>query len=46
MSHGGHHILKCGSCGKVIGQCRCMDPGKEIRTGTCAECRAKALETA
>lgn len=39
---GGHYIESCRSCGSVISQCRCMDPGKEQRWGTCDACRAKA----
>jgi len=42
MSHSGHHIEKC-SCGAVISQCRCMDPGKTVTVieRGCKTCKAQ-----
>lgn len=38
-----HFVDKC-SCGKVIGQCRCMSANKTVRIvqDGCPECKAKA----
>ena len=30
MSHSNHKIVKCGTCGKVIYQCRCFDKNKPV----------------
>lgn len=37
-----HFIEKCKVCGKVIKQCRCMDPSKSIVLNVCEKCKEKA----
>ena len=33
-----HYIKKCGSCGRIIEQCRCASCDKEVYLGTCVSC--------
>lgn len=35
-----HVLIRCGTCGVVMGQCRCMGPKRE-ELSTCNECRRK-----
>ena len=45
-AHTGHYDLVCEGCGKRIGGCKCLAPGKEKRPGgLCDECRAKQAPT-
>ena len=41
MGEGGHKIVKCIKCEKVISQCRCMDMNKPVEYELCDECKAK-----
>ena len=42
MNHNGHFDLVCEKCGKRIGGCRCICPGKEKKpSGLCDECKTK-----
>lgn len=40
----GHFIVKCDTCAKVISQCRCFNPHKEIIYETCPDCLKKKQE--
>lgn len=33
-----HFVEKCRVCTRVLTQCRCPDPHKEVRWSICAEC--------
>ena len=43
MSHG-HGILKCGTCEKVMIQCRCMSKDKPTKYATCNACLKKKMK--
>lgn len=42
MSNCGHKIVKC-VCGKVIAQCRCIQPAKFVEIRICNDCKAKGV---
>jgi hypothetical protein len=47
MSHTVHRIVKCSTCGTIIGQCRCAAPDKPIHwVPDCESCRGKVEEPA
>lgn len=35
----GHFIVKCGTCGVVITQCRCISKDKPVSFETCDQCK-------
>ena len=42
---GAHFVMKC-ECGRVIAQCRCPDPAKQVRVSPapCEECLEKVRD--
>ena len=40
----GHYIETCKECGRIIGQCRCMNCDKIAKWSICEKCKAKSDE--